>query len=113
SRPRSSYCRPHATHVLNDGRVASKANWRAIEELARRYDVPCLTRTDGIRPSRQATRLSTGARRSTPEAVLRVEHHRGSAPRRAAGVAETAPMAGRRRVAKSTSGRVEHGRAAR
>jgi glycosyl transferase family 2/glycosyl hydrolase family 26 len=40
---------PHRTYLLNDGRLAGKDSWRAIEELAARYDVPCLTRTTGAR----------------------------------------------------------------
>jgi cellulose synthase (UDP-forming) len=38
---------PHATYVLNDGRVSGKPGWRNIDELCRRLDVPCFTRTAG------------------------------------------------------------------
>lgn len=40
---------PHETYLLNDGRIADAANWRAVEELARRYGVPCFTRRAGSR----------------------------------------------------------------
>jgi cellulose synthase (UDP-forming) len=40
---------PHQTYLLNDGLIAKKANWRDIDDLARRYRIPCLTRTDGVR----------------------------------------------------------------
>ena len=40
---------PHRTYLLNDGRIAGKSNWQEIEELAARYEVPCFTRTTGIR----------------------------------------------------------------
>jgi cellulose synthase (UDP-forming) len=40
---------PHNTYLLNDGRLAAASNWQAIEALARRYDVPCFTRTTGAR----------------------------------------------------------------
>ena len=40
---------PHRTYVLNDGRIAGKSNWQAVEELAARYEVPCFTRTTGVR----------------------------------------------------------------
>ncbi len=33
--------------VCNDGRMAKKSNWRAIEKLARSKSVRCFTRTDG------------------------------------------------------------------
>ena len=40
---------PHRTYLLNDGRIAGKSNWQAVEELAARYEVPCFTRTTGVR----------------------------------------------------------------
>jgi cellulose synthase/poly-beta-1,6-N-acetylglucosamine synthase-like glycosyltransferase/peptidoglycan hydrolase-like protein with peptidoglycan-binding domain len=40
---------PHATYLLNDGRIAGKPNWRDAEALAKRYGVVCFTRTDGTR----------------------------------------------------------------
>jgi cellulose synthase (UDP-forming) len=40
---------PHATYLLNDGRMAGKAGWEAMEQLAERYGVRCLTRTTGVR----------------------------------------------------------------
>jgi cellulose synthase (UDP-forming) len=38
---------PHTTWVLNDGRLRNKPGWEAIEELAARYEVRCLTRASG------------------------------------------------------------------
>ena len=40
---------PHATTVLNDGRIADCDNWREIELLCSEYGVRCLTRTTGPR----------------------------------------------------------------
>jgi cellulose synthase (UDP-forming) len=40
---------PHATYLLNDGRLARRPGWEAVEQLARRYGVPCFTRTTGRR----------------------------------------------------------------
>ena len=40
---------PHRTYLLNDGRITGKSNWQAVEELAARYEVPCFTRTTGVR----------------------------------------------------------------
>jgi cellulose synthase (UDP-forming) len=40
---------PHGTYILNDGRRAQKADWESIDALARRYGVPCFTRTTGAR----------------------------------------------------------------
>ena len=39
---------PHRTYLLNDGRIAGKSSWQAVEELAARYAVPCFTRTTGV-----------------------------------------------------------------
>jgi len=36
-------------YLLNDGRIACRRNWRAIERLAQHSGVRCLTRTSGIR----------------------------------------------------------------
>ena len=40
---------PHQTYVLNDGRIASKANWRDVERMADRVGVECFSRTTGAR----------------------------------------------------------------
>jgi cellulose synthase (UDP-forming) len=40
---------PCRVHVLNDGRIAGLRDWRSIDELALRMDVPCYTRRDGAR----------------------------------------------------------------
>ncbi len=40
---------PHETYLLNDGRLAGKANWQEIDALAERYGVPWFTRTTGTR----------------------------------------------------------------
>ena len=39
----------HRTYLLNDGRLAGKANWQDVEQLAARHGVVCLTRTSGTR----------------------------------------------------------------
>lgn len=40
---------PHRTYLLNDGRLAGKSGWEAIDELAARHGIPCFTRTTGAR----------------------------------------------------------------
>ena len=42
---RMRYAGEHAVHVLNDGYVAKKDNWREIEALAAHEGVHCITRT--------------------------------------------------------------------
>lgn len=40
---------PHATYLLNDGRIAGRPGWQQIDALAARYGVPCFTRATGRR----------------------------------------------------------------
>lgn len=62
---------PHRTYLLNDGRLAGKANWRDVERLADRYGVECLTRRSG-RPGK-AGNLNHGLAHSDGEFVLVVD----------------------------------------
>lgn len=53
-----------AIHILNDGYVAKKDNWRDIEALARQYGVNCITRT-----------VSGGAKAGNINNALRLTHN--------------------------------------
>ncbi len=35
----------HQVYILNDGLVANKSNWEEMEDLAREFDITCITRT--------------------------------------------------------------------
>jgi cellulose synthase (UDP-forming) len=70
---------PHGTHLLNDGRLAGKSNWQEIDQLAARYDVPCHTRTTGLRG--KAGNLNHALAQTTADyvAVIDCDHDAGSA----------------------------------
>lgn len=65
---------PHRTWILNDGRVAGKGNWQAIDELAHRHRVVALTRTTGDRG--KARNLNYGLTHTSAElvAVIDADH---------------------------------------
>jgi cellulose synthase (UDP-forming) len=65
---------PHATYLLNDGRIAGKSNWREAEALAARYGVICFTRTDG--PNGKAGNLNHALALTSGEfiAVIDADH---------------------------------------
>jgi len=65
---------PHQTYLLNDGRIAGKANWADIEALAEKYGVQCFSRTDGAR--RKAGNLNHALKSTQGEfvAVIDADH---------------------------------------
>jgi cellulose synthase (UDP-forming) len=65
---------PHETYLLNDGLIAAKENWRAIEALADRYGVRCFTRTKGVKA--KAGNLNHALPRTSGEfvAVIDCDH---------------------------------------
>ena len=36
----------HTVYILNDGRVANRSNWKEAEEIAERFGIQCITRTE-------------------------------------------------------------------
>lgn len=61
----------HRTYLLNDGRMAGRADWAAYDELASGCGVPCFTRTDG--PPGKAGNLNHAFARTNGDVVLTVD----------------------------------------
>ncbi|MET0458933.1 MAG: glycosyltransferase [Ilumatobacteraceae bacterium] len=62
---------PHRTVVLNDGRIAGKSDWRAIELLGARLGVDVLTRASGAKG--KAGNLNHGLASSTADFVVTID----------------------------------------
>jgi len=65
---------PHRTYLLNDGLWARKPGWRAIDKLAKRYDVPLIRRQSGAK--RKAANLNYALKRTRGEfiAIIDADH---------------------------------------
>ena len=62
---------PHRTYVLNDGRIAGRADWREIERLAARLGVTCFTRATG--PRGKAANLNHALARTSGELIATID----------------------------------------